>query len=500
MSFIRKYKKNGHTYLAEVETQRVNGKIKQKFIRYVGKERDGKTILSGSISDLAVDEVRSYGPLLVLHHLAEKIKLPDFLGSYAAEILSLVYAHCLDYQSLNQMDQWFKRTDLNMLLGLEELTEDRLESALDSIEQLNIESLQRELFESVKEQYSLKSSAVVYDVTNTYLYGTKCPIAKRGHDKEGVLGRPLIQIGLGVTKEEGIPVFHKTFDGNIHDSKTLQDVVTTFRSYNINSGVVVYDKGITSGQNLADFKALKWDVICGVTLIEKIKAFWRPLLASSKELALKDRVQLNKSTFYVTSKPYSLCETRGYLHLCFNPRHQLDLQDSRREEIIEAKQLLLEGKTIKPELAKYFDEDHNIISKKLSQAEEFDGYSCIFSTKLMPKDELIRYYFDKDIVEKAFRSLKGITRLQPIRHWLAKRVVAHVFICYLSCLLLSLLKIHLKPIALASNVALQELQTMYKVYLRDINKGLTLSRVVTLSKKQEKILKLVDKKLLQLQN
>jgi transposase len=42
--------------------------------------------------------------------------------------------------------------------------------------------------------------------------------AKRGSAQQG---RPLIQIGLGVTQDEGIPVFHKTFDGNIADARTL---------------------------------------------------------------------------------------------------------------------------------------------------------------------------------------------------------------------------------------------------------------------------------------
>ena len=59
---------------------------------------------------------------------------------------------------------------------------------------------------------------VVYDVTNTYLYGRHCPLAKPGHDKEEVKGRPLIQIG-GVTQTEGFPLFHKVFDGNVHDTR-----------------------------------------------------------------------------------------------------------------------------------------------------------------------------------------------------------------------------------------------------------------------------------------
>ena len=78
----------------------------------------------------------------------------------------------------------------------------------------------------------------------------------------------------------------------------------------------------------------------------------------------------------------------------------------------------------------------------------------------MDKGELVRLYFDKDIVEKAFRSLKGVIKLQPIRHWLSQRVIAHVFICYLAYLLLSLLKFRLKSLGISPEDALEELKTM----------------------------------------
>ena len=82
------YKRAGSIYLAEVENQWVKGKVVQRFIRYVGKEVDGRTVLSTSASDAHIQEVKLYGPLLVLHHLAEKIGLPTHFGTYAPEILS----------------------------------------------------------------------------------------------------------------------------------------------------------------------------------------------------------------------------------------------------------------------------------------------------------------------------------------------------------------------------------------------------------------------------
>jgi transposase len=496
MSFIRKYTKGDKVYLAEVENQRIKGKVVQRFIRYVGKEADGRTILSTSMSDIQVEEVKLYGPLLVLHHLAEEIGLRDHLGAYANEIMSMVYAHCLDYQSVNHMEGWFARTDLNLMLKLEQLTESRLLSGMDFLEQSDAEALQRAIYQSVQARYPLENSGVIYDVTNTYLYGKKCSLGKLGHDKEGVEGRPLIQIGLGVTQSEGIPIFHKTFDGNIADARTLHDLITTFRRYKLKAGTIIYDRGITSGRNVADIKALEWDTICGVPLTESLQKFWRPVIQQKSSPPMADRVALNKTTFYVTTRPYTLGHVPGTLYLCFNARQQVDLRDWRREEIVRAQPRLQEGKTIKAGLEKYFDKHRKLKTKILEQAEEFDGYSCIFSTHRLDKAKLVRVYFDKDLVEKAFRALKGVIRLQPIRHWLAHRVIAHVFICYLSYLLLSLLKFRLKALEISPEAALDELSSMYKVYLRDSKNVFKIARVVTLTKRQEAILKAIDPTLL----
>ena len=496
MSFIRRIKKGGSVYLAEVENNRIDGKVVQRHIRYIGREVDGRTVLSVSMSDVEVEEVKLFGPLLVLHHIAQAIGLPKILGPYANEILSLVYAHCIDYQSVSQMERWFERTDLNMLLNIQGLTEKRLLGALDYLENVNSEKLQADIFEAVQDRYNLHPSGVVYDVTNTYLYGKHCSLGKLGHDKEGVKGRPLIQIGLAVTKEEGIPMFHRTFDGNVHDARTLQVMMGALHRYGIKTGMLVYDRGITSGNNIADAKGLKWDTLCGVPIQDHIKQFWRQSIRDTEKLTtLENRVELNKTIFYVISRPYTINGVKGKLALCFNQQQQVKLRESRRSEFLDAQELLRQGKAIKAGLEKYFDAHKSLIPSAVQEAEEFDGYSCIFSTRKLSMPLIIHTYFDKDVVEKAFRSIKGVVGLQPIRHWLARRVIGHVFICYLSYLLLSLLKKHLRHMSMSPETALQALDSMYKVYLRDKNNAFKISRVVNLTKLQESILKAVDKKL-----
>lgn len=496
MSFIRRFKKGDKIYLAEVENRRVGDKVVQRFIRYVGKESNGRTILSTSLSDVEVESVKLYGPLLVLHHLAQEIQLPQALGTYSQEILSLVYAHCLDYRSLNHMPRWFERTDLNLLLDLEGLTERRLVGALDSLEALEAETWQRRLFERVCRQYRLRPTGVIYDVTNTYLYGRQCPLGKPGHDKEEVKGRPLIQIGLGVTQEEGFPLFHKVFDGNVHDARTLQDLVTLFGSYHLNPGLFIYDRGIVSGRNLKDMKHLHWETLCGVPLNPALKKFWRPWADPQQLTQLSHRHRVGQTVFYTCLRPYHLDGVSGKLALCFNERAQREVRESRRDEVLYAQKLLAQHKTIKPGLERFFDPRRHLLSPKLAEAEEFDGYSCIFCTGTLPEDKMLSLYFNKDIVEKAFRSLKGITQLRPVRHWLAERVHAHVFLCYLAYLLLSLLQYRLRTTEFTAESALQELDTMYKVYLRDSKRVFTLSRVVALTKRQETILRTIDPTLL----
>ncbi|MBK8735198.1 MAG: hypothetical protein IPL98_04625 [Saprospiraceae bacterium] len=48
---------------------------------------------------------------------------------------------------------------------------------------------------------------------------------------------------------------------------------------------------------------------------------------------------------------------------------------------------------------------------------KYMGYSLIYHSTSLKKDEVIRTYFEKDIVEKAYRELKSSINLHPIRKY-----------------------------------------------------------------------------------
>ena len=262
------------------------------------------------------------------------------------------------------MENWFERTDLNVLLNIDGVTEKKLLNALDSLEQQDWECLQRDIFQSVKDQYKLRVSCVIYDVTNTYLYGKKCPLGKLGHDKDGVKGRPLIQVGLGVTMDDGIPLLHKVFDGNIHDSKTLNDLIFQFKPYLIKSGLIIFDRGITSVRNLRDVKALQWNTLCGLPIKGNLKRTLRTLMSKNNFVDMDNRVRLKKTIFYVMTIPHSINGIKGTLALCFNEQQRKDLRESLYDEIMNAQTLMKENRSVKSGLEKYFDSDGTIIRRR----------------------------------------------------------------------------------------------------------------------------------------
>jgi len=494
MSFIRKIKKGKHVYLAEVEGKRINGKVVQKHIRYIGRELNGKVIKSGSIENTEVTKVTTWAPLLVLDTLAKQIHLSETLGDYGDYLLSLAYAHCLDPKSVNKMEDWFSRTDLHNMLNIKEVSEKKLYFAMDSINEKNSDSIQKKIFNSVKLKHDLKPKGYFFDVTNAYFYGTECCIAKKGCNKDGK-NKPQVQIGLAVTEDEGIPIFHKTFEGNIHDSKILGDMVLMFHDLNIKDVFIVWDKGVTSEENINDAKRAGFEVICSLRIMHDIKNQVDKIKETQDFIKLKNRVRLKKTVLYCSKQKYRYGKINGQMIICFNEDKARITKEKRIDLICKAKKLVDKGKEPPAGLKKYF-RNNEIDEAAVLEAQKYGGYSVLFSTKDIETEKIVKHYFEKDKVEKAFRSLKSVLGLRPIKHWLDERVKSHIFVCYISYLLITLLEHKLKSKNISAIAALDKLSTAYKVHIKNNRLKEEFTKTVTLTKEQDKIMKAVDKKIL----
>ena len=496
MTFVRKVKVGKRTYLAEVQSVRVDGKVKQRFIRYIGREVNGKRIISGSADQIDVLGVKIWAPLMVLDSIAKKIGLAELLGEEGEYLLSMVYAHCLDPKSINRMEEWYERTDLQSMLSIQNVSEQKLYNALDSIDERDYSLVQKRIFREVTRQFHLKPKGMFFDVTNVYFYGTECSIAKKGHNKEGTY-RPQVQIGLAVTKEEGIPIFHKTYEGNIFDARTLQEFFIQFHELNIDDVTIIWDRGVTSAQNIEEAKSAEFEVICGLAIKGDVKTFVDELIQKKSEITqISNRIRLKETVLYSIKKPYTYGEIKGQLVLCYNEEQARINKEKRLDKINHAQALIQKKKLIPDEMKDYIHDDGSLHETAIILAQQYDGYNALFSTKNLPTDEIVKPYFEKDTVEKAFRSLKSVLGLKPIKHWLATRVKAHVLLCYLAYLLLSLLNHKLKKTNITAISALDKLSTAYKIRLKNKKLKNEFDKIVLLSKEQEKIIKAVDKSIL----
>ena len=77
MVFTRKIKKDSGTYLARVENYRKDGKVKQRVIKYLGREINGKPVRRVRTSSIGVESAKRYGDVLCVDKIARDLGLDE---------------------------------------------------------------------------------------------------------------------------------------------------------------------------------------------------------------------------------------------------------------------------------------------------------------------------------------------------------------------------------------------------------------------------------------
>lgn len=166
MSFIRKIKRGGRVYLAEVENSRHGAQVKQKFIRYIGLDPEWiKQNASVAIRDIKIDQVKLYGAVIALESIARELGLFELLGDIAEPILTLVFSHCLGYRSVDDVSGWYESTDLVSRFQIDKMPSERLRNAIERLSEMNSDYIQESVFEKLSNLLGADPSGVIYDAT-----------------------------------------------------------------------------------------------------------------------------------------------------------------------------------------------------------------------------------------------------------------------------------------------------------------------------------------------
>ena len=102
------------------------------------------------------------------------------------------------------------------------------------------------------------SRMALYDLSSSWMTGTKCPLAKRGYSRDGKKGLPQIEYAL-LTDPAGCPVAVRVFGGNTADPTAFTAAVTAVKdTFALENMVMVGDRGMITTARITALKETRW--------------------------------------------------------------------------------------------------------------------------------------------------------------------------------------------------------------------------------------------------
>ena len=254
--FIRKIKKKSGTYLAEVQGYREDGKVKQRVIRYLGKEIDGKAVKRVLTKDIVVKNVKRSLDVTCVDSIAKELGITSIKNK---NFLALIYSQMLEKRSISKLEDWLRFTEIPSVLGIENVSTKELYESLTDIDDEEFDIIDSNMHNIFK-KYDDSIDVAVIDVTDTYFEGDSEEIQRRKGKDSKV--KKLLQVGLAVSFKKGFPLFHKRYQGNLSNIQIYKDMTLELKNKGMNS--VIIDRGMMSPENLKMTLALQLKVIAGL--------------------------------------------------------------------------------------------------------------------------------------------------------------------------------------------------------------------------------------------
>src|SRR5271155_1681278 len=225
----------------------------------------GGTVIPAERDAFTVTRTLPHGHVAAALGTARRIGLDRILGPDGNRcrdlVLALIVSRILDPASklaaARSLSPATAASSLGEVLGLGDVDEDELYAGLDWLleRQPAIEAM-------LAKRHLTNGTLVLYDVSSSYMEGRCCPLAKRGHSRDGKKGTLQIIYGL-LCAPDGCPVAIEVFDGNTGDPKTLATQIEKLKQrFRLDHVVLVGDRGmITQARITEDIKSAGLDWI-----------------------------------------------------------------------------------------------------------------------------------------------------------------------------------------------------------------------------------------------
>lgn len=493
---------DGHTYYYARYCQRVNGKPKIVRTVYLGKIEDLVQAVEQAHQPIqpVETEVAAFGDVVALWEIAQRLELVPLLDSILPAkrhqglsggqyLLLAAINRAVGPTSKVQFADWYRRTALIRLVPADPawLSSQNFWNHMDLVTPEQILEFEEQMTRRLIERFQLDLRALVYDGTNFFTYiNTRTPseLPQRGHNKQKRGDLRQVNLGLLVSADFHIPLFHRVYAGNIHDSvefrSVTEELATRYRdlSQSCDHITLVFDKGNNSQEALDTLAATPFHYVGSLVPTQhpdllavprqQFRTLTTPGLEAVEVYRTQKKVLGRLHTVVVTFNPKLLeGQLQGLtanLHKARRKLRELQQQLVRRREgkIKAGKAPTLETvqKQVRTICAGQFvsalvNAEVRPVRKGLELTFYTDqaalerlcrlqfGKTILFTDNAdWPEEDIVRAYRSQYHIEDAFKQMKNPHFLgwSPMFHWTDSKIRVHAFYCVLALLLTSLLQ------------------------------------------------------------
>jgi len=503
MAYMTRKRIKGITYYYAEESERVNGKPRRKWQKYLGSLQKIIEAVEGPSPKPTHAEIFQLGEPAAYLSIAEKINMIPIIDSVLPKRnqgLSIGFYLTLaainrgiDPVSKRSMWNWFQDTILFRVFteaNKKALSSQRFWDNMSSIKENKILPTWMKIVNSVLDREDIDLSCASYDGTNFYSFissfNTRCTIAKRGKNKQGRGDLRQINYALFCTRKDHFPLYFDVFEGNRHDSKEFGVVIEKFfrtfknRMPNNDGLTIVFDKGNNSHENLNRFVgnsgfhfvgSVKPDDHKDLALISNndkcLTPLSHPKLDQVKAFRTRKIIYGKNLTVVVTfnNNLYSsqIKSINNEINKCLDKLSVIStkLEDRIAGRITKGKKPTKES--IKKQVAATLSGQHmkNLIETTVNEHNDTpiitynldsNAYAKLADTYLgkniiitdnhdWSTEDIIVTYRSQYIIEDVFKQMKDrkTGSWWPMFHWTDQKIMVHGLYCSLSLLLRSLI-------------------------------------------------------------
>ena len=321
---------------------------------------------------------------------------------------------------------------------------------MDTLTESRINRLQDIAWCYSRELLADEINIMFFDCTTLYLESfTEDELRSFGYSKDNKFNQSQVLLALMVTRE-GLPVGYDVFPGNMYEGDTFKNAIEKIKNrYKVKRAIIVADSGLLSKPNIELLEKEKYDYILGARL-RNLSKKWQDTILDNKEY---NKIEKEGEVLRITTYPYS--KTGRLIVTHSTKRADKDRKD-REKAVEKLRQKIEKSKNPKSLISNYGYKKYltmdgevkvSLNEEKLDRDALWDGLHGVFTNTKENEinvEEVLSQYHGLWQVEESFRIEKHDLRVRPMFHWSARRIRAHITICFIAFALIRFLQHRIK--------------------------------------------------------